>query len=134
MTDLLTNMRRELAQLEAEVKNDPRIIKINGLKELIAVYDPQANPGTAKNIMRTPAPKAAKRPPKGSKEKEIKTAVRALLIANNTAHRTEILQHLEGRKLMGWETKPMKSLAIYLSKWRDEFQSDGAGNYSIRNK
>jgi hypothetical protein len=132
MNDLLTNMRRELAQLEAEVKNDPRIIKINGLKDLISVYE--AKPAVVKplqTVKRSP-PKSAKRPAKGSKEKEVKAEIQAFLTRQGSTHRKVLLDHLIELKLMGWEKNPLKSLAIYLAKWRDEFASDGEGNYSIR--
>jgi hypothetical protein len=133
MTDLLASMRRELSQLEAEVKNDPRIIKINGLKDLISVYESKPFVVKPSPAIKRTLPKLVKRPVKGSKEKEVKAEIRAYLEIHTSAHRKDILEHLIQQKLMGWETNPLKSLAIYLSKWRDDFRSDGEGNYALKN-
>jgi len=46
-------------------------------------------------------------------------------------HRTEILKHMIERGIMGDEKEPISRLAIYLSGSKDQFVSDGSGNYSL---
>ncbi len=44
-----------------------------------------------------------------------------------------MLKYLVEQKIMsGHERNPMAGLAAYLSAWREEFESDGKGNFSLR--
>lgn len=43
-----------------------------------------------------------------------------------------MLKHLIDQKIMGREKNAMANLAAYLSAWKNEFVSDGKGNFSLR--
>ena len=58
--------------------------------------------------------------------------VDALLSENGTLHRSDILNVLLAKGVMGTEKDPMAHLAAFLSDSRDKFQSDGKGNFSLR--
>lgn len=133
MNEMVNALRRELAQLEAELRADPRYVKIDGIKNLLAIYQKEAPPANLQQA--APAAEARARPrvqlKSGPKARDIKTAVTELLAANGSVHRKAILDHLIGKGLMGHEKNPLKQLAAYLSGWRAEFKSDGLGNFSL---
>ena len=64
----------------------------------------------------------------------MKAEITALLQQRGTIHRKEILSHLTAAGLMGHEKDPMASLAAYLSDWRDSFDPDGGGNWSLKHE
>jgi hypothetical protein len=121
--ELISAARRELANLKDQVKGDPRYIKIQRLEELLAVYL------SAPSAEHKPAP----RPTTGAATKAaaISDAITGLL-QNGPVHRSEILAHLVERDIMGHEKRPMKHLASFLSAHREQFESDGAGNFRLR--
>ena len=58
--------------------------------------------------------------------------IEKMLSQKESAHRKELLDHLLATKIMGNETAPMQALAIFLSRHKEDFQSDGSGNFSVR--
>jgi hypothetical protein len=119
----ISALKAEIAQLEDQLRNDPRQRKLARLRETLAEYEPakhalQASTGMA-NI-------AAQ-----SKGDKIKSEIIGLLQQRGSIHRKEILNHLITIGLMGQEKDPIQSLASYFSGWRDTFEPDGAGNWSL---
>lgn len=68
----------------------------------------------------------------GPKRLIVKQAAIDLIQPKGSAHRNEILQVLIDRGIMGHEKSPIGSLAAYLSEFKDTFEADGRGNYSLR--
>jgi hypothetical protein len=67
-----------------------------------------------------------------SKAARMEMEITKVLEQKRTVHRKELLDHLIAREIMGKETDPMQALAIFLSSHKEQFESDGAGNFSIR--
>jgi hypothetical protein len=130
VTQLVTALQQELAQLEAELKADPRYRKATRIRELLADYIGQAQPQTVS------AQTSPIRIHRGiglprSKKALIKVEVEQLLLSGPT-HRKKILEVLESKGLMGHEKDPMASLAAYLTAFSDNFVNNGSGTWSIR--
>jgi len=147
MNDFTTALERELERLDGELLRDPRYRRIKQIRDLLAEYktpDPaQAVPiGPANRfpnnslfstaaVVANPSPGRVRMMPL-SKANSIKQAVTTLLRDRGSVHRAEILKYLIDNQLMGHEKTPMASLAAYLSDWKDLFQTDGHGNFSLR--
>ena len=138
MSQIVEALRRELAELQAELRSDPRFVKIQRIEDLLAVYEgdkPSANPPiVAQDAAQAPPPPTPPRQTGAkpqSKANEIRAAIAALLTEQQSQHRKVILDHLIAKGLMGHEKNPMAQLAAYLSDWRAEFKSDGQGNFSL---
>ena len=127
MNPFVANLVQERKELERQLREDPRQKKIEKINALLAEYKDIAN-GESKP-QSTAAISAAQLNvvPKESKEKVVKAAIIAFLHEKGPQHRTVILDELKRRGLMGHETDPLASLAIYLSRWKDELAS-GGGN------
>ena len=67
-----------------------------------------------------------------SKSSRMMTEIKKMLSQKESVHRKELLDYLISTKIMGNETDPMRSLAIFLSNHKNDFQSDGSGNFSLR--
>ena len=67
-----------------------------------------------------------------SKSSRMMTEIKKMLSQKETVHRKELLDHLLATKIMGNETDPMHALASFLSRHKEDFQSDGIGNFSLR--
>lgn len=127
MENVVATLRRELGQLEAELRDDPRYAKVKQIKELLALYKLSE---TANGV---PSPRESdvnQRPE--SKATKIRAAITDLLTKKSTVHRAAILDHLTKLGLMGNEKDPMAALAAYLSGWKDIFDFDGKGNWSLK--
>jgi hypothetical protein len=122
-------LKAEIAQLEEELRSDPRQRKLSRLRETLAEYEPanKTQPQPFAALRDIPS-----RVPLLPKSDMIKNEIIALLQQRGTIHRKEILRHLTGIGLMGGEKDPMASLAAYFSRWRDIFDPDGAGNWSLK--
>lgn len=140
MTDFSSALRTELKELTKELKltlqADPRYRRLRLVRDLLAEYDPKAKVPTLFDQLELGG--GADDDQKadltsGSKEERVKAALRALLKEKGEVHRKDMLEHLKVLGLMGKEKDPMQSLAIYLVGWKDDFESDGAGNYSLKN-
>jgi hypothetical protein len=49
-------------------------------------------------------------------------------------HRKMLLDGLVEAGIMGKETDPLQALAIFLTGNKDSYESDGSGNYSLRER
>ena len=137
MSQLVTALQQELAQLEAELNADPRYRKATRIRELLADYLGQEQPQA---LARQPQAVSAQTSPiriltgipvPRSKKALVKNEIEQLLSEGPT-HRKKILEVLESKGLMGHEKNPMASLAAYLSAFSDNFINDGFGTWSIR--
>jgi hypothetical protein len=131
-TNFVDSLEAEITQLENELRGDSRYRKLLRLRAALAEYEPAANTAQVR-----PRPLVGISTMAGSrafhkKGDKIKAAAIAFLQQCDRAHRTEILEHLECSGLLGQEKDPMASLAAYFSGWRDTFESDGAGYWSLK--
>ena len=137
MTQLVTALQQELAQLEAELKADPRYRKATRIRELLADYIDQAQPQAlaaqfqANSSQSSTTLSLRETGPRLSKKALIKNEIEQLLSEGPT-HRKKILEILQSRGLMGHEKNPMANLAAYLSAFPDNFVNDKSGIWSIR--
>jgi hypothetical protein len=67
-----------------------------------------------------------------SKSSRMMIEIKKMLSQKESIHRRELLDHLLATKIMGNETDPMHALASFLSRHKEDFQSDGIGNFSLR--
>lgn len=123
-----------------------RYVKVQRIKELLAAYSPEKETTptptqkhgrrrSSRKVIRGDhgrfAPKPAPPIDAGtSKAKKVRREIEAVLTPG-PLHRKDILAHLVSKGLMGKEKNPMASLAAYLSSWRNRFESDGSGNFSL---
>lgn len=134
MSEIIDALDRELRRLEAELAQDPRYRRIGRIRELLSDYRadqaPTFAPTSAPTVRGRPAIAGATEP---SKATMIRTNVREYLQDKGApVHRGEILEHLTFHGLMEGHKNPMANLAAYLSEWRDEFEPDGRGNWSLK--
>jgi hypothetical protein len=133
MTNVAHALKTELAQLESELEADPRYLKIQRIRDLLAMYE-EPKPGTQTRRIPVTAPANRGEPPKGheSKKAKLRREVSDLLRQRGKQHRTAILEHLTAKRLMGDEKDPMASLAQFLSQNKDLFVFDGEGNWDLK--
>jgi len=142
MNDLLKTLRHELADLEAQLRLDPRVEKIERIKALLNSYGAETMPETASGQTLTPAvtrsirrhaAKSRRRKTSGgnTKDKRVKEVVLAYLAARGPQHRKDILNEVVRAGLMGSEKDPLQGLAIYLSRWKNEIAGLGGGRYQL---
>lgn len=132
MTNIIDALLQERAQLEAELRNDSRSLKVQRINELLAAY--QAGTALSSSLEMSPRQRSKGRVFKERKETKselIKQEIKSWLARHGTAHRSQILSRLIERGLMGSEKNSMQSLAMYLSVSKDLFISDGNGNYTL---
>lgn len=143
MSEFTTALERELQRLENELRQDPKFRRVQQLRALLAEYK-----GPEPELELTPAPQnthnveryraadyvARRQRVHLSKAASVRLAIENLLRERGTVHRSHILDHLKQQSLMGQEKNPMGSLAAYLSDWKDMFEPDGHGNFSLRKK
>jgi hypothetical protein len=115
-TNLTAVLRTELKDLEAELRKDPRYQRMRKVRELLLEYEPEGRELEAPT----------------SKRGKILAEVTTFLRENGASHRSNILQHLEEKGLLGKEAVPIKALAIYLSEAKDIFGNDGDGTWFLR--
>ena len=137
MRELIENLRAERRQLHDELAADPRHQKIKAIDELLALYAgnehadaPVVNQAQTirDSPSRVPTASTASRL---TKAEQIKRMISEYLGSKGNAHRSEILKSLQTAGLMADGGDQMGALAAYLSKWRDDFASDGRGNFSL---
>ena len=135
MIDLVTNLKEERARLEAELQSDPRHVKIRRINDLLSVYSKDERPADtppAKPPVQRKARTKLRRRKKLSKRALIRMTVHEVIAPTGSAHRKDILAALIAEGVMGKEANPMAALAAYLSRSKDEFETDGHGNFSVR--
>lgn len=132
-SNFVSALKAEIAQLEDELRSDPRHRKLARLRETLAEYerdDHQAPLALNSGVFSiSPSSATLKLRTKGDK---VKAEITALLRQRGAVHRKTILSHLTAAGLMGYEKDPMASLAAYFSGWRDTFEADGRGNWSLK--
>lgn len=132
MSELINTLRKELSSLEAELRADPKYVKVERIKALLAAYGDVAVevvPGQLRqdtiSAHRPLAPPfAAIR--ENSKATRARKVMRDHLQQHGTVHRDELLKVLKAQGVIGHEKEPMKQLGTYLSRYR-EFKSEGGG-------
>ena len=77
-------------------------------------------------------PKAEVAESRPTKKKQVREAIRELLAEQGEVPRQALLAHLIDRGLMGHESRPLRRLGTLLNLFKDEFGSDGKGNYRLR--
>ncbi len=138
MTQLVTALQQELAQLEAELKADHRYRKATRIRELLADYVDQVQPQEFSAKTQTVSTQTStsltlrETGPRLSKKALIKNEIEQLLISEGPTHRKKILETLQSKGVMGHEKNPMQALATALSGFSDNFINNGSGVWSIR--
>ena len=125
-------LRSEIADLEAELSNGER--KLTRLRDLLSVYEPVELPVTGVVGASTTAEEAANKPNPTTKEARVRAEIIKFMRAKGSSvTRHEMLTHLVEKGLLGSESKPMRRLAIYLTKAKQDeiFRSDGSGNWFL---
>jgi hypothetical protein len=141
--DFTTALEREIQRLQAELLQDPRYRLMSQIQTLLADYrngaKPPAGEVEAESAPPSPpapspssAPRYRRRRVHLSKAASVRSAVKGFLLEKGTTHRSVILKHLIEQKLMGHEKNPMASLAAYLSDWKNVFEPDGRGNFTLK--
>lgn len=125
--NFISSLKAEIAQLEDELRDDPRQRKLMRLREALAEYEP-----AKRFVLTTEGMIRGSGPPPASKGNKIKAEITALLQQHGHVHRKEILRHLIDAGLMGHEKNAMGSLAAYGSSWNNIFAFDGTGNWSLK--
>lgn len=141
MSDFTTALKAEMAELEADLRAnpDPRVRKLQRLRETLAEYEPQSanmlypngvpRPnGGATLELQPAAPGLAA----ATKAERLKAHISEILREEGSTHRKDLLESLIAAGIMGGEKDPMQALAIYLSSNKDIFEFDGSGNYKLR--
>jgi hypothetical protein len=131
-TNFISALKVEIAQLEDELRSDPRHRKLARLRETLAEYEPESRDYQAKLGSSIGPLSAGSFAPLRTKGDKVKAEITAFLRQRGTVHRKEILNHLTAVGLLGHEKNPMVNLASYLSEWKDIFAFDGRGNYSLK--
>jgi hypothetical protein len=135
MKDFVPALKSEIAELEGDIRDnpDPRIRKLERLRSTLAEYEPvdyvpQSNGKTAplEPLPAAPGAKAA------TKAARMKGYIDGVLHGHLKIHRKSLLEGLIANGIMGKEADPMQALAIFLSSNKDDYKSDGEGNYSRR--
>jgi hypothetical protein len=129
--DFLLALKAEITQLENELRSDPRQRKLTRLRETLAEYEPASVSHQAEFVtgLFGMSGSVASQRTKGDR---LKAEIVSLLRQRGAVHRKGILSHLTATGLMGHEKDPMASLAAYFSGWRDMFEADGRGTWSLK--
>ena len=132
MTDIVPALKAEIAELKADLnaKPDPRVRKLQRLEATLAEYEP--SPAKPQPNGNGSLPAANPHLAAVSKAVKMKLHIGMMLKDNGPLHRKDLLASLLAAGIMGKETKPMQALAIFLSSRKDLFESDGSGNFSLR--
>lgn len=132
----------EQAIVGAQERLRLELAKIEKLRELLALYEPNPTPDTTGQLSSgNNGPVVEEEEdeandedsePYLTKHERMEQAVTALLEMRGTVHRSDLLAHLQDEGIMSGESDPLAHLAAFLSKLRDKFTSDGRGNFSLR--
>jgi hypothetical protein len=141
MIDIITPLKTAITELEADLRAnpaDPRVRKLQKLRETLAEFEPTP---TLDKLLRPnqPQPNGNGSIPAATpnlvaetKAARMKGYIDKALHGNVKVHRTSLLEGLLAAGIMGKETKPLQALAIFLSSNKEDYESDGSGNYSLR--
>jgi hypothetical protein len=131
-------LERELHRLESELRDDPRFRRINQIRALLADYQngtgnaPVFPSPTVHYSIPTPASSRRVKRIRLSKATSVRMAVQQFLQEHGTTHRSVLLKSLIDQKILGREKNPMAALAAYLSDFKNYFEPDGRGNFSLK--
>ena len=138
MNPFVENLIRERRELDRALRADPRHKKIEKIDALLAEYGeastPISAPLTPVHISSQPPERVKASPRKENKVQLAKAAVIAYLGQGGAQHRKKIVEHLIHIGVMGHEKDPLQSLAIYLSRWKNEIVGVGEGNYDLASR
>jgi hypothetical protein len=130
MKELVPTIKSEIAELESDIRKnpDPRVRKIERLRSTLAEYEPGAYvpQSNGKTAPLDPGLLAK------TKVARMKGYIDGALQNRLKVHRKSLLEGLIANGIMGKEANPMQALAIFLSSNKDDYESDGEGNYSRR--
>jgi hypothetical protein len=129
----ITALKAEIAEIEAELRADPRHRKLAKLRETLAIYEPVPTTQQAPHQL-TAAGLVVGNGLARTKEDRIRAELTAFFKKDGPQHRSIILEHLKQKDMMGHEKDPMASLAAYLSGWKDVFGFDGKGTWGLRDQ
>jgi hypothetical protein len=125
MSNVPAVLKAELASLQRELERDPRFRRMRKIADLLADYEPPISLTAASLVV-------------GSKERpttkagKIRQAIKAYMEQRGVVSRTELLEHLKAKGLLGIkEQRPLKTLGTYLFKGKDIWTTDGKGNWQL---
>jgi hypothetical protein len=135
MIDIVPTLKAAIVELEADMRAnpDPRARKLQRLRETLAEYEPvdRQSPAHSNGKALEPLP-AAPGLAAATKVARMRQYVDGELRKNGKVHRKVLLEGLLATGIMGKEQDPMQALAIFLSGNKQNYESDGGGNYSLR--
>jgi hypothetical protein len=136
-TNFVATLKAEIAELEAEIRNDPRHRKLQRLREALTEYEPGSKLHQAAGVVASTSspvdfPAKLERAIARTKEEKIRAELTRVFKERGPQHRSDLLDHLTAIGLMGHEKDPMANLAAYLSNWKDIFDFDGKGRWGLR--
>jgi hypothetical protein len=147
MSNIVPAIKSEISELEADLlaNPDPRVRKLQRLRETLAEYEPTPVPlpplrrPLMSNLPQTNGNGAVSESQtddaifaNATKAVKMKLHIGGFLKKHGSTHRKELLGSLIAAGIMGKENDPMQALAIFLSSHKDLFESDGSGNFSLR--
>jgi hypothetical protein len=133
-------LRADIEELEAELASDPRHRRLRKLRDLLEDYEHLGAPTIPIQVVGSvgataTAAEAAGKAYALTKAGKVRREIASLMRAKGSSvTRSEMLTHLQNKKLMGGEAKPMKRLSIYLNYARKDglFETDGVGNWYFK--
>jgi hypothetical protein len=154
MSDIVPALRSELQAVSAQVRvlesavtdAQERLRKASDraekLKGLLATYevDEPSRPALSQTELAI-IPKASEGPQRRmptqewrgeTKKSRMEQEITNLLLLRGSVHRSNILDHMTAKGIMGSEKGPMAHLAAFLSDHKETFASDGKGNFCLR--
>lgn len=128
MSDFIKALENEATALKAELSRDPRYVKLQEVRRLLALYTGQhsaAAPASLAVAQGDARPAPAPRPVSSGVSLDAVNATRDMLKSRNTPMLTrEILDHLEGLGIKFGGSSAQATLASILSR-TPEFESKG---------
>jgi hypothetical protein len=153
MNDIVPALRSELQTLSAQVRGlesavtaaQERLRKATDraekLKALLADYESEAPVESTVSQTELPINSKTETEPQAdeapdwkasTKNARMEQEVTSLLSLRGSVHRSNILNHLVAKGIMGGEKNPLAQLAAFLSNRREVFVPDGRGNFCLR--
>jgi hypothetical protein len=127
MTAFIESLRSEITRLEEQLVRAQAL-----LRSYEAAGAPRQADRANDPLGRRPV---VKRPEAGnSKEERVHRAIIEVLSQRGPLHRSDILAHVESLGFMGHEARPLKTMGVYLSKFRQDVEPspDGIGMWRLR--
>ncbi len=138
-------IRAQIAELEAEVRKDPRFVALDHLRMALSALEGGMKDGRDSSILQPdidmPRQGGSKKPPQiwtgsgpreDSKIKRTHSAVGQFIDAHGPSHRAILVQALTDAGLMDGIKNPLTSFSTSMHTLRDYFVSDGHGTFRRR--